>query len=117
MCFGQGVVGHVRVEIPAAMRATMLRVQDVNVARTTGNKVSHVVEDSCASTVAETGLVANGTRPMREVSTAPNDLGFGQIFGARNAFRDIRQILSGTRHRNALLGQWVWPRNLQHLLA
>jgi hypothetical protein len=54
---------------------------------------------------------------MGEVSAAMNDLGFGQIFGARDAFRDIRQIQSGARHGKALLGQLVWPRNLQHLLV
>jgi hypothetical protein len=74
----------------------MLGVHDVDVAWTTGNKVSHVVEDSCARAIAKTGLVADGTRSMLEVTTTPNDLGLGQIFGARNALRDIRQILSGT---------------------
>jgi hypothetical protein len=117
MGLGQGVVGHVCVEVLTAMRATMLGVYDVDVARATGNEVPHIMKDSFASTVAETGLATNGTRPMREVATALNDLSFGQIFGSRDAFRDVGQILSGTRHRKALLGQLVWPRNLQHLLA
>jgi hypothetical protein len=95
----------------------MLGVNDVNVARATSNQVPHVVKDSLAGTIAETGLATNGTRPMREVAAAPNDLGLGQIFGPRNAFRDVRQVLSGTRHSKALLGQSVWPRNLPHLLA
>ena len=55
--------------------------------------------------------------PMAEVAAAMNDFGFRQIFGSRDAFRSIRQILSWARHSNALLGQLVWPRNLQCLLA
>ena len=85
--FGQGVVGHVRVEIVAAVGAAMLGVNDVNVARPTGNQVSHVVKDSFASTVAETGLATEGTRPVREVAAAMNDLGLGQIFGSRDPLR------------------------------
>jgi len=57
----QGAVGHVRVEIRVAMRATMLRVGDVDVAWATGHEVSHIVEDSCPSAVAETGLVTTIT--------------------------------------------------------
>jgi hypothetical protein len=44
---------------------------------------------------------------MGEVARALNDLGFGQIFGSRDAFRRIRQILSRARHDKALLGQLV----------
>jgi hypothetical protein len=36
---GQGVVGHVRVEVLAAARATMLRVDKVDVTRTTGDEI------------------------------------------------------------------------------
>ena len=42
---------------------------------------------------------------MREVPGTTNDLGFGQILGPRDTFRRIRQILSGSRHGIALLGQ------------
>jgi len=116
MGLGQGVVRHVRVEILAAPGAAMLGVNKVDVARATGNQVTHIVENSFAGPVAETRPVTIGTRPMREVAAALNDLGCGQIFGSRDAFRDVRQILSGSRHSKALLGQLVWPRNLQHLL-
>jgi len=105
MGLGQGVVGHVRVEILAAVGAAMLGVNDVDVARPPGNQVSHVVKDSLARTVAETRLATERARPMREVVAALNDLGFGQIFGSRDALRDIRQILSGARHSKALLGR------------
>src|SRR5438046_3963970 len=88
--FGQGVVGHVGVEILAAVGAAMLGVNEVEVARLAGNQVSHVMQDSCAGTVAETGLATNGARPRREVAAALNDLGLGQIFGSREAVGDVR---------------------------
>jgi hypothetical protein len=50
---------------------------------------------------------------MRKVAGAMKDLGFGQIFRSREAFRGIRQIMSRARHDKALLGQLVWPRILQ----
>jgi hypothetical protein len=94
----------------------MLGVNEVDVARATANQVPHVVKNTFAGPVAETRPVTIGTKPTREVAAALNDLGCGQIFGSRDAFRDVRQILSGSRHSKALLGQLVWPRNLQHLL-
>jgi len=112
-----GVVGHVCVEVFAAVGAAMLGIHEVNVARAPGNQISHVVKDSFASTAAETRLATGGTMPMAEVAAAMNDFGFRQIFGSRDTFRSIRQILSWARHSNALLGQLVWPRNLQCLLA
>jgi len=54
---------------------------------------------------------------MREVPRAANDLRFGQILGSSNAFRRIGQILSWSKHRKALLGQTIQPRNLRDLLV
>jgi hypothetical protein len=116
MGLGQCVVGHVRVEILAAPRAPMLRVNQVDVARPTGNQIPNVMKDSFSGAVAKARSIATGARSMREVAATFNNLGSGQIFGSRNAFRDVRQILSGARHSKALLGQLVWPRNLQDLL-
>jgi hypothetical protein len=96
-----------------ARSATMLGVNEVDVARSTGNQVPNVVKNASARSAAETRFVTTRTRTMGEVSAAVNDLGFGQIFRARDAFRDIRQIQSRARHGKALLGQLVWPRNLQ----
>jgi hypothetical protein len=93
----------------------MLGVNEVDVTRVTGHQIPHVVKNAFAGSVAETRPVATGTRPMREIAAALNDLGWGQIFGSRDAFRDVRQILSWSRHSKALLGQLVWPRNVQQL--
>src|SRR5438552_18044485 len=56
---GQRVVGHVRVEILAAMGTAMLRVKDVDVARPPSNQVPNVVKDSFAGTVAKTRFATN----------------------------------------------------------
>jgi hypothetical protein len=107
MSLGQGVVGHVGVEMLAATGTAMLRVTKVDVAWPTGNQVAHVVEDASGCAAAKTGLATTRTRAMGEVAGAMNDLGFGQIFGSRDACRGIRQILSRARHDKALLGQLV----------
>jgi hypothetical protein len=107
MSLGQRVVGHVRVEMFPARRATMLRVNEVDVARPTCNQIPNVVKNASPGSAAETRFVTTRTRAMGEVSAAINDLRFGQIFGSCDAFRDIRQILSGARHDKALLGQLV----------
>jgi hypothetical protein len=117
MGLGQGVVGHVRVEVFPTMRATMLGVDDVDVAWPTGDQVANIVQDSFACSTAETGFTTKGTRAMREVSRAANDLSFGQIFGSRDTFGDVGQILSGARHSKSLLGRLFQPRNLQDLLG
>jgi hypothetical protein len=114
---GQGVVGHVRVEMLPTARAMMLRVDQMNLARPPSHDVADVVQDALSGSAAKTGFAATGTRSMREVPAAMNDFGFGQIFGSRDAFRGIRQISSGARHGKALLGQSVWPRNLQNSLV
>ena len=74
---GQGVFGRVRVEMFSAGRATMLRVNEVNVARPTGNQIAHVVEEASSCSAAKTGLATTRTRAMAEVAGAMNDLGFG----------------------------------------
>jgi hypothetical protein len=105
MGLGQGVLGHVGVEVFPATRATMLRVHEVNSARPPGNQIAHVMEDASGCSAAKTGLATTRTRAMGEVAGAMNDLGFGQIFGSRDAFRGIRQLLSRARHDEALLSQ------------
>jgi hypothetical protein len=115
--FGQGVGGHVRVEVFPTARASMLRVNELNVARSSRNQIAHVMQDPPAGSTAETRFVTTRTGTMSEVPATVNDLGFGQIFGARNALRDIRQVLSGARHSKALLGLLIWPRKLQRLLV
>jgi hypothetical protein len=95
----------------------MLGVDDMDVARPTEHQVANVMQDPFARSAAKTGFATKGTRAMREVPGAANDLGRGQIFRSSDAFRGIREILSWSRHGKALLGQVCRPRNLQDLLV
>src|SRR5207245_11087156 len=79
--------------------------------------VANVMPDPFAQSAAKTGSPTKGTRTMREVPSAANNLGCGQILGSSDAFRGIREILSWCRHGKALLGQVCRPRNLQDLLV
>src|SRR5262245_51723515 len=94
MRFGQGVVGHVGVEVLTAASAMMLGVTDFDVARATSDHVPHVVEDSSAGTASETGFATCGARSMSEVPAAANNLGLRQIFGTGNAFCAIGQVFA-----------------------
>jgi hypothetical protein len=84
----------------------MLRVNEVNIARPPGKQIADVMKDAPGCSAAKTGLATTRTRAMGEVAAAMNDLGFGQIFGSRDAFGGIRQILSRAGHDKALLGHW-----------
>jgi hypothetical protein len=117
MGFGQGIVGHVRVEVLPTTRASMLRVDDEDIAWTTEHQVANVMQNPLARSASKTGFPTEGTRTMREVPGAANDLRGGQIFGSSDALGDIREIPSWSRHGKALLGQVSRPRNLQDLLV
>jgi hypothetical protein len=112
----QSVVRRVGVEVQATARAAVLGVDEMDVARSTGNQVAHVMQDSLAPTVAKTRFATSGTRPMVEIPTSFNDLRFGKILETSNALGGVREIAPGTTHSKALLGHVIWPRNLRDLL-
>lgn len=95
----------------------MLRVDEMDVAWPTGDQVANIMQDPLTRPTAETGLATARTMPMGEVPRAPNDVGLGQIFGSRDAFRGIGYVPSGSRHGKALLGQVFQPKNLRDLLV
>jgi hypothetical protein len=101
---GQGVVGHVCVEILAATSAMMLRVGKVDVAGATGHQIPDVMQDASEHSVSSATLAASRTRPMFVIVTALNDPCSRQILWIRNAFGAIWKIASWSRHSNALLG-------------
>jgi hypothetical protein len=75
------------------------------------------MQDALARSAPKTGFATTGTRAMCEVPRTANDLGFGKIFGSRDAFRGIRKILTGSKHGKALLGWLFQPRKLRDLLV
>jgi hypothetical protein len=64
----------------------------------------------------DTFLLARMSQSGKSGRQKSFNLGFGQIFNSRDAFRGIG-LLSGSRHSRALLGQSVRPRNLQDSFA
>jgi hypothetical protein len=114
--FGQGVIGHVCVEILAATSAVMLRIDKVDVAGATGNQVADVMQDARAHSISSTTLATARTWPMLVIVAALNELCSGQILWIRNAFGAIWRIASWSRHSKALLGRLFSARNLRVLL-
>jgi hypothetical protein len=112
---GQRVFGRVRVEEAVALGAAMLGVDEFDVARPTSDEVAHVMQQAAAGAISKARLAAPRTGEMWIVATASDNLCFWQIFGVRDAFTGIGQILTGTRHGNALLGQALSARKLRHL--
>src|SRR5262245_668060 len=112
---GHGVVGHVGVEVFPAASAMMLRVDKVNVARATGNQVAQVMQGTGEDAVASAAFAASRTRSISVVTASSNDPRLGQIFRFGDPHSAVRQVLSGTRHGKALLGQVFPARKLQHL--
>src|SRR5208282_1751713 len=115
MRFGQGVIGHVGVEVLSAASAMMLRVDQVNVTRAASNQVSHVMQDTGVDAVPSATPVASGTGLIWVVTASANDPCFGQILWVGSPLGAVRQVFSGTGHGKALLGQVFPARNLRHL--
>ena len=114
--FGQGVVGHVRVEVFATTSAMMLRVGEVDVAGATGNQVSDVMQDASERAVSSATLATSRAWSMLVIVAALNDPCSGQILWFRNALGGIWRIPSWCRHSSALLGRVLPAKNLRALL-
>jgi hypothetical protein len=113
--FGQRVCGHVRREVSAALGAVMLRVDKMEVTRSGGDQVPHVVKNTREDTVAWATFPASRTLLVFEVAAAPNDLGFRQILWAGDTLSGVGPVCTGTGHGKALLGQAFPARNLRLL--
>lgn len=87
----------------------------MNVVRPPRQQVTEVVKHTGVGPIAEARLPAARTGPMAKVLATMQDLGFGKILGAGDAFRNIGKVLSWSRHGKALLGQALPAQNLQHL--
>jgi hypothetical protein len=102
---GCGKVGHVGVEILAALAALVLRVGEMNFTRPTTDKVAEVVQFSREKFLAAAAFAAARARPRGKIPTAFNDFGFGQILRIGDSFRGIRQIFAGAEHDKVLHDQ------------
>src|SRR5262249_52300813 len=106
-----------RVEVLAAAGAVMLRVDEVDVTRAGGDQVADVVQGAGEDPVSTTALAAARTGSVFVVPAPSDDLRFGQVCWIGDALGGIRQVLPGTRHGKALLGQAFPAPNLRVLLS
>jgi hypothetical protein len=111
---GSGEVGHVGVEILAALAAFVLRVGEMDFTRSAADKVAEVVQFSREKFLAAAAFATAWARPRGKISTAFNDFGFGQILRIGDAFRGIWQILARTEHDKALHDQELLAQRLPH---
>ena len=66
--------------------------------------VSHVMQHPRRAAMPTGTMFAVRTRLTSEIAAAFDDLRFGQILRVSDAFRGIWQVLSGSWHGTALLG-------------
>jgi hypothetical protein len=102
VALGQGHVIHVGVEVRVALRAAMLGVREVNLARASGDRVSKIVELPRDGAEAVGIAAALGTRATPVVAASLDHLGRRQILNPRDPFRDIRHILAWASHDELL---------------
>ena len=76
----------------------------MNIARAARDQVSHVMQHPRRAAMPIGTMFAVRTRLPSEIAATFDDLRFGQILRVSDAFRGIRQILSGFWHDTALLG-------------
>jgi len=90
-------------------------IREVYVVRTTGSQISHIMQHAPRPTIPVRTVPAPRARLSPEISAALDDLRFGQILNAGDAFAGIRQILTWSRHGKALLGSRFQAGNLAHI--
>ena len=98
---GVSQVGHVGVEVPAALRAEVPGVKHDEVAGPSGEGVSEVVEGAAAPTIAVGTVPAARTGPAAIVAAAEADVGPGQVVDAGDALGGIGAVFAGSWHGEA----------------
>ena len=90
----------------------MNRVGKMNIVRAARDQVSQVMQHPLCAAMPIGTMAALWTRLSPIVATTFDDLRFGQIIDARDAFRGIRQVLSRPWHDKPLLGNALQAQNL-----
>ena len=88
--------------MPFALRTFVDGVTQVDVPRTARHEIPHVVQHTLPSAIPIRAVPAVWTGPLAKVAAAGDDLRLRQVLHPHDAFGGIRQILSGSRHGNAL---------------
>jgi hypothetical protein len=98
---GVGQVGHVGVEVLAALRAEVLGVEHDEVAGPSGEGVAEVVEDAAGGPVPVGAVAAPRAGPAAVVPAPEADVGLGQIDDAGDALGGIGAVFAGSWHGDA----------------
>jgi hypothetical protein len=115
MCSWQGQVRHIGVKVFVAVGAMMDRIREVHVVRTAGSQIPQIMQHPSCPTIPIGTVPTGRARLPSEVSAALDDLRFGQILDASDAFGGIGQILTWSRHGKALRGSRFQAGNLAQL--
>jgi hypothetical protein len=105
---GIGEVGHVGVEVLAALGAIVLRVDQDDVARSAGERVAQVVECAMDDAVAIGTMSTAWTGPLAIIAVLAGDLGLGQVFDVSDALGGVGAVFSGCGH-GSIPGRGVLP--------
>jgi hypothetical protein len=98
---GVGQVGHVGVEVLAALRAEVPGVEHNKVAGPTGEGIAEVVEGTAAPTIAVGAVAAPRAGPAAIVAAAEADVGLGQVIDAGDALGGTGSVFAGSWHGEA----------------
>src|SRR5262245_45648266 len=96
-----GQVGHVGVEVPAALRAEVPGVEHDEVAGPPGEGIAEVGEGAAAPAIAVGAVAAPRAGPAAVVAAAEADVGRGQVVDAGDALGGIGAVIAGSWHRDA----------------
>jgi hypothetical protein len=95
-------IGHVGVEIMAAVGTVMLRIGEEEIVRPPGHKISHVVQKTFDAAQSVGSSATTRARAAFVVPAAFDDCGFGQIFDTSDSLGNVGQVFTGCRHGNVL---------------
>src|SRR5512135_641301 len=98
---GVGQVGHVGVEVPAALGAAVPRVEHDDVAGPAGEGIAEVVEGAAAQPIAVGAGAAAWAGPAAVVAAADADVGLGQVVDAGNSLGGVGPVFAGSGHDEA----------------
>ena len=99
---GGGQVGHVGGEVVEAPGAVMLGVGEPEVTGPAPHRVAQIVQGAGTDPIPRAGLAAFRTRPMRVISTAPDELRGWEHLGIGDAQSGVRRVDCRRKHGNAL---------------
>jgi hypothetical protein len=95
---GVGQIGHVGVEVPAALRAVVLGAEHDEVARSAGEGIAEVVERAAGGPVTVGAMATPRAGPAAVIAAPDADVRLGQVVDAGDALAGIGAVFAGSWH-------------------